>query len=494
MKLKQLETVLILFFSGLLLALYSYYRPEISMSFLKGETVNFDFIPFDKLLTLSLKSNHNSKADSLTDKLLAQSLTDTATVKVEASKKEQEMPFLSLPSSNGGVGPLDNFFSALKLDAPKKVVRIAHYGDSQIEGDRISSNLRAKFIHEFGGEGVGFIPFEDVAECVSYTRTSSKNWKRFTVFHDKLKKGNFGLSGMSFIYLKHGKDEISEEPIDEDDKSITENDPEKTENIETSTMINITLRSPYSRLAIQYGNAESPCKVIVCKRGKKEVLGKAVLQSNEDYNEQEIPLSSNERQLCFTFKGKSPVFYGITIDGDKGVQVDNYGIRGHSGNGLMKINNLLLSKEIEQSNTRLLLLQFGANTIPYVKDGKTLNYIAQEFAKLFKKFKEANRNISILVIGVGDMATRIDGEYTSYPMIPQIRDVLKKSALDAGCAYFDLYEYMGGKDAILSWSKKGLASKDGHFSPQGQEIVADEIFKVLLNNYDLFKKKYHLNS
>ena len=167
MKLKQLETVLILFFSGLLLALYSYYRPEISMSFLKGETVNFDFIPFDKLLTLSLKSNHNSKADSLTDKLLAQSLTDTATVKVEPSKKEQEMPFLSLPSSNEGIGPLDNFFSALKLDAPKKVVRIAHYGDSQIEGDRISSNLRTKFIHEFGGEGVGFIPFEDIAECVS---------------------------------------------------------------------------------------------------------------------------------------------------------------------------------------------------------------------------------------------------------------------------------------------------------------------------------------
>jgi hypothetical protein len=53
---------------------------------------------------------------------------------------------------------------------------------------------------------------------------------------------------------------------------------------------------------------------------------------------------------------------------------------------------------------------------------------------------------------------------------------------------------MGGKDAILSWSKKGLASKDGHFSPQGQEIVADEIFKVLLNNFNLFKQKYHLNS
>lgn len=493
MKLKQLETVLILFFSGLLLALYSYYRPEISMTFLKGETVNFDFIPFDRMLTLSLNKNHNAKADSLTDKLLAQSKVATVAVKTKAPEKEEEMPFLSLPNGNEGIGPLDDFFSALTLDAPKKVVRIAHYGDSQIEGDRISSNLRTKFVHEFGGEGVGFIPFQDIAECVTYSRTSSKNWKRFTVFHDKLKNGNFGLSGMSFIYMKHASEEMVETAEEGAEDGEAEIPVEKTEVAENTTL-NITLRNRYSHLAIQYGNADSPCKVTVCKRGNNEVLGKAVLQSKEEYNVQEIPLSSAERQISLTFKGKSPMFYGLTVDGNNGVQVDNYGIRGHSGNGLMKINKDLLSKEIAQSNTRLLILQFGANTIPYVKDGKTLNYIAQEFSKLFKKFKGANRNISILVIGVGDMATRIDGEYTSYPMIPQIRDVLKKSALDAGCAYFDLYEYMGGKDAILSWSKKGLASKDGHFSPQGQEIVADEIFKVLLSNYHLFKQKYHLNS
>lgn len=487
MKIKQLETVLILFFSGLLLALYSYYRPELKMTFLKGETVDLNFIPFDKMLTLSLNANSNAKADEITEKLLTQNQQDTATKSV-TSPEPEENQLLTFPKTSGK-GALDDFFSALQFEAPKKVVRIGHYGDSQIEGDRISSNLRTRFVREFGGEGVGFVPFDDIAECVTYTRTSSSNWKRFTVFHDKLKNGNFGLSGMSFVYNKSEKSEPSEDVDPDSDQNISESH-ESTE----KTTINIRLRNRYSRLAIQYGNATSPCKVVVRKNGKSEILGQSVLQSNEDYNEQEIPLTSDERQLNISFSGKSPVFYGLTIDGNKGVQVDNYGIRGHSGNGLMKINNLLLSKEIEKSNTRLLILQFGANTIPYVKDDKTLKYVAQEFAKLFKKFKGANQNISILVIGVGDMATRIDGEYTSYPMIPQIRDVLKKSALDAGCAYFDMYEYMGGKDAILSWSKKGLASKDGHFSPQGQDIVAEEIFNVLLKNYNQFKQKYHLNS
>jgi lysophospholipase L1-like esterase len=486
MKNKQLETVLILIFTGAILAIYSFLNPSITFPLLKGETVNLNFLPFDKLMGLSLNTTDNSKADSITDNLLAKNKVDTTSKKTTVvDEKISDNVFLSLPSVNGK-GALDDFFSALQFEAPKTVVRIGHYGDSQIEGDRITSNIRNKFVNEFGGEGVGFVPFDDIAECVTYTRESSKNWKKFTVFHDKIKTGMYGLSGMSFMY-SGGKGDIPDEEVVTDESEISSGRKDHA-------TISLSLRNKYSRLSVQYGNALEPCTIVVHKTGKKEKLGEIILQSDADFVEQEIPLSTNDKNLTISFKGPSPMFYGISFDGKKGVQVDNYGIRGHSGNGLMKIKDQLLAQEIKKSNTRLMILQFGANTIPYVKNEKTLNYIAQEFSKLFKKFKRANENISILVIGVGDMATRIDGEYTSYPMIPQIRDVLKKSALDAGCAYFDMYEYMGGKDAILSWSKKGLASKDGHFSPKGQEIVADEIFNTLNNKFKHFQKKYHLNT
>lgn len=484
MKNRQFEAVLILLFTGLLLTLYSFLSPSISFKMLLGDEVHLGFIPFDKLLTLSFTNTDNAKADSLTDKLLENSTSDTANVAKKAPEEVvAESTNLTISAMNGK-GALDDFFSALNFETSKKLVRIAHYGDSQIEGDRITSNLRTRFVQEFGGEGVGFVPFEDVADPVSYTRDGSKNWKKFSVFRDKLKNGSFGLSGMSFIY-NGGKelentDTLSTEPAE----MVTE---------KGSARLSIRLRNKYSRLVIQYGNANSPCKVVVSKTGSETVLGSAVLSSKEMYVEQEIDLSSYEKNVTLTFSGESPMIYGVSFDGLKGVQVDNYGIRGHSGNGLLKIEKGLLAKEISVSNTRLVILQFGANTIPYVKNEKTLQYISQEFSKLFKKFKQANEHLSILVIGVGDMATRIDGEYTSYPMIPDIRDVLKKAALDAGCAYFDLYEYMGGKDAILAWSKKGLASKDGHFSPKGQKIVAEEIFNTLNNQFTLFKKRYHLN-
>ena len=489
MKNKQLETVLILLFTGVLLVLYSCFKPAISFPFLKGENVTLDFLPFDKMLTLSMKAEENVKADSIADKLIDNATSDSTSTTTKPQEDEEDLKeatFLTLTASKGK-GALDDFFSALQFEAPKKLVRIAHYGDSQIEGDRITSNLRTKFVHAFGGEGVGFVPLDDIAECVTYTRESSKNWKRLTVFHDKLKNGTYGLSGMSFIY-NGGKD-------DDADIENSDDDDAEPKGGKGNASISLKLRNNYSHLTIQYGNAESPCKVVVKKSGKKqEQLGKITLKSNETFVEEEITLTSNERNITINFKGTSPMIYGLSFDGSKGIQVDNFGIRGHSGNGLLRIKTELLAQEIKTSNTRLLILQFGANTIPYVKNEKTLNYIAQEFEKLFKKFKNANPNISILVIGVGDMATRIDGEYTSYPMIPQIRDVLKESAIGAGCAYFDMYEFMGGKDAILSWSKKGLASKDGHFSPKGQEIVADEIFNTLNHQFKKFKKKYHLNS
>lgn len=469
MKLKQFEAVLIMLVTGTLLALFSYLKPAISFPLFLGETIDVRFIPFEKLLTLGGFATSNVKADSIAEKLLQTDYKDSI------SSDSVVVPEFLTVSSLEGVGALDDFFAALKFESPEKVVRIAHYGDSQIEGDRITSNIRDNFFKEFGGQGVGFVPFDDIATNVSYSRESSSNWKRFSVFHDKLKNGAFGLSGMSFIYRN------SITPVENDSVAKT------VEKLTAS--IRLRLRSNYSKIKIQYGNASSPCHVSVYKTGSDNVLGKTVLNQNISYVEQEIDLTANEKNITLSFEGESPMIYGITFDGEKGVQVDNFGIRGHSGNGLLKIEKSLFSDEIKQSNTRLIMLQFGANTIPYVNSQKTLDYVASEFSRIFKKFKQVNKNLSVLVIGVGDMATRIDGEYTSYPMIPDIRDVIKKAALESGCAYFDMYEYMGGKDAILSWSKKGLASKDGHFSPKGQRIVADQIFNAILTHYKQFEKK-----
>ncbi|HNW70557.1 MAG TPA: hypothetical protein PKI01_09160, partial [Bacteroidales bacterium] len=190
---------------------------------------------------------------------------------------------------------------------------------------------------------------------------------------------------------------------------------------------------------------------------------------------------------------ESPDFYGMYFDSDHGVQVDNYAIRGHSGDGLALINDDQLKKMLKQTNTRLVIFQYGANMVPYVRSEKACEWLGKIYYDLFMKFKKANPELSILVIGAGDMAHGSEGKLCSYSWLPKITATQKQAALKAGCAYWDLYSMMGGANSILTWADKNLAVTNGHFSSKGQEIVANELVEALMiefNNYThLVRKK-----
>src|SRR5690606_2443921 len=66
--------------------------------------------------------------------------------------------------------------------------RIIHYGDSQIEGDRISAYVRNRLQGQYGGNGPGFIPILQVYNQNSAEVIPSDNWLRFATFDPKNKR------------------------------------------------------------------------------------------------------------------------------------------------------------------------------------------------------------------------------------------------------------------------------------------------------------------
>ncbi|MBQ3917102.1 MAG: hypothetical protein II693_03070, partial [Bacteroidales bacterium] len=68
----------------------------------------------------------------------------------------------------------DPFFRAME-SAGKEHVRILHYGDSQLEEDRVTSTIRAGLQEKFGGGGPGLLPFGRpyYTLCVSQSSTAS---------------------------------------------------------------------------------------------------------------------------------------------------------------------------------------------------------------------------------------------------------------------------------------------------------------------------------
>jgi lysophospholipase L1-like esterase len=254
--------------------------------------------------------------------------------------------------------------------------------------------------------------------------------------------------------------------------------------------IKYKIRSSYDQLRIMYGNSSEVCYLNSYNGSTGEILSKDSLPPTQGMKIHKVKMSSPVLNVKLQFtSNNSPEFYGLFFDSYKGVQVDNYAIRGHSGDGLMLINPEFLAQQLKTLNVKLIIFQYGANVVPYIKNEESCKWLKTVYSDLFARFKQAAPNTSILVIGAGDMARHVEGGYASYKMLPRIRDIQREAALENGCTFFDLFGMMGGLNSIMTWSQKRLASNDGHLSPKGQEILGNELFSGLMVEYNMYLYK-----
>jgi hypothetical protein len=463
--------------------------PEINIAFSGNKNLKIKTLSYNSIFDFSFKDNNNT-ADSLINAYMdstgccsriphRRSLTGLG--------PKTKNNFLANPNKNG-VYALDNFFKALLKEKDSTIVRVAHYGDSQLEGDRITCYVRNYFQQKFGGSGIGFVPFDDVADNVNLVRVSSPNWLRFTVFHNRYGCGFYGLSGNVYKFTKYAVLKSKDDTIGnsrKDSASVKINPQE----VFKSATIGITLRPfvNYSSVSLMYGFAHADCQINVYNQLNNQKILSEKLEPSEKFSLHKLDFPSSVRSFILEFSGDaSPDFYGLLIDGKNGVQIDNYSIRGHSGDGLLLINPEYLATQLKKLNIKFVIFQYGNNVVPHVKSDEDCEQMGQMYSDLFTRFKRVAPEINILVVGVGDMAYMADGEYKSYPYIPKIRDAQKKAAINAGCAFWDLFEIMGGSNSVLTWTDKGLASHDGHFTTNGQKIIGKELFDALMIEYNQY--------
>jgi hypothetical protein len=100
---------------------------------------------------------------------------------------------------------LNGFFAALRTSLPsKELIRILHYGDSQVEGDRITSFLRRRLQEEYGGCGIGLVPVVDGSGTrITLLQRADRAWSRNLAFgpeYNKSLPGNYGILGTYYTY------------------------------------------------------------------------------------------------------------------------------------------------------------------------------------------------------------------------------------------------------------------------------------------------------
>lgn len=417
---------------------------------------------------------------------------------------------------------LASFFKALyKTTKEDQLIRIIHYGDSQLEGDRISDYLRNKFQLRFGGMGPGIVQPIDISRSrISIRQSESKDWKKYAVF-GKTKRHESGLYGIgcsSYAYtgeylVKIGEDTtINRVPfgkgaddstrIDSNVVAVDQGDIVigkdsfyldtvitpiyKTETTATSYLKYRVAKYSFPKVR-QFESvrliysAETAFKLNTTIDGKQR---SAAIPSAPLMGIFPLHLDTVKQYVTLTFAGPSPLIYGVALDGKNGVAVDNFPMRGSSGVGYSMINPSLLKKQYVLSNTKLLILQYGINVIPNPQ--KSYKYYERMFSKELKALKEANPDLSILIIGPSDMSRKRGGKYVSYPNVGMVRDAMKNAAFANGCAFWDLFEAMGGENSMVSWvmNDPPLANKDfTHFNAKGAAYVGEMIYSALVNDY-----------
>lgn len=400
--------------------------------------------------------------------------------------KRQANPNMSNLLDATGCRPLDIFFEAIADSSKMQKVRIAHYGDSQIEGDRISGAIRNEMQKSFGGKGIGYVPFTEDGYNKNFSRFAGVNWARYTVFHNRYKNKHYGYGATVFKFLKVLVDSLK------NDTSIKIMTPELMDSVRYyyfdrgSFGIRYRQNSHYDEVYLLHGKCETAYTLNIYN-SNNESIATTQIPVIPDFSLIKLPVPPNNATFKLEFLAKeSPEYYGLFFDGKRGIQVDNLPIRGHSGDGLMLIDTLHLKQMLTQLNVKLVILQFGMNTVPYYRSDSACKKLKNWYFDLFQRFRTTVPDISLLVVGPGDMASQVAGGYSTYRFMPKINQAIKEAALEAGAAYFDVYQLMGGEKSVFKWKADNLVLYNGHFTDKGQELIGLELFKSLMIEYKEF--------
>lgn len=383
----------------------------------------------------------------------------------------------------GADGPavLHPFFEKLdQLSEKKKIVRIIHYGDSQIEGDRITGYFRNKLQGKFGGYGPGMIAAFNQYNTYSFNQQVSDNFKRYSLYgivSKEITHKKYGSMGTFARFCKVLPDSL----IDE------ETEKEAWIEIGASNRAYGNAKT-FNRVRFFYGNCVRYCQLSVYNND--ELIHEDTLRTDGSYHMIELKFDQTPEKLKYVFKSVySPDLYGFSLDGDYGVQVDNVAMRGGSGTFLNKSDYGLLGKMYSELGVEMFIMQFGGNSVPYMEDEKEARQYANYFKSNLNALRKIKPNACILVIGPSDMSTKIDEQYQSYPILKTLIPEMKRAAFEAKAGYWDLYTLMGGENSMLAWVEKGYAGEDyTHFTPAGAKFVSELFWKAFYYEYQQYKK------
>lgn len=330
----------------------------------------------------------------------------------------------------------------------KRPLRIGFMGDSFIEGDLLTSDFRELMQSRYGGGGVGFVPI--TSQVAGFRQTVGHKfgqWKQSSIVNSK--QEGFTISAFRFT-------------------------PSEDSYVEYKG-------SSHKKHLDRFGRA----RLLFISKGRSviraTVNGEEEFLFNTDPMEslQEVQLDGDFRSIRYQISDvEGFTAYGVFLENPTGVSVDNFSVRGNSGTAMGRISPVLSEQFGKLSPYDLIILQYGLNVV----SSQVTDYSAyrKQMTAVVNHIRRCFPGTAILVMSVGDRATRNNGAFVTMPGIRAMVAAQEQVARDCGVLFWNTYDAMRAAGGMSAFVKNGWAAKDyTHISARGGRKIATALFDAI---------------
>ena len=378
-------------------------------------------------------------------------------LKIEPNK--HQMPIEDFDTT--GVSRLDKFVEKL-INGDD--VRVAFLGDSFVEGDIITVDMREQLQKKFGGRGVGFVPcalpFDIVRTSV---QRQASGWSTYSLLKageiPTAYKSHFSMAG----YLSAGRR-------------------------------GATVRWKATNVRPHLDSCSRARILVTCRTDSKieltlnDTLKHEVAVAGAGYLRElyvEAPVSSIRLRVL----SGEVLCHGASLEGGRGVMVDNLSMRGNSGQaifGSSVATNMQLDKQLGYD---MIVLEYGLNVMQ--PGQRNFSRYKQRVIDMVKYCQRCFPNAAIVVLGVSDRAVGGEGGWRSINSVTYLGPVQRDAAKVTGACFWDLGKVVLSYGGIGSFVRNGWAANDHtHLSFKGGARIAESLVQAIqLRAYEMLQKR-----
>ncbi len=332
-------------------------------------------------------------------------------------------------------GKLDRFFR--KLSTKGETTRIAVLGDSFIEGDILTADLREALQLCYGGCGAGFTPMASPLTKFRRTiKTESTEWESYNIMQRKSTPEKYSSNWMVSGWIC--------EPSS-DGASVRWTTTDNRERLDSCSRVRLIFMSrENSELSVTINGG-------IAKSYRFE--GSEKLQQIEISHEW---IRGCEMKILSGAGGF--VGYGALFEGD-GVVVDNYSIRSNNGQAMLWTNPAINAQmDGLIGGYDMVILQYGLNIL---QRGVT-NYssYAEQIEKMIAFAQLCFPHAAVVVMGVSDRSMRESGHYEPVTEACNMCEYQREAAHKRAVTFWNTHQAMGAQGGMAEFVARNWAAKD----------------------------------